>query len=73
MTALTRQSRYLAELGKDMIVCISAGNEGDSPMYIGKDFTASDSRVKALSHHRQRQADRLTYGRPTTPRWMSHS
>ncbi len=41
-------SRYLAELGKDMIVCISAGNEGDSPMYIGKDFTASDSRVKAF-------------------------
>lgn len=35
-------SRYLAEVGKDAIVCVAAGNEGDMPMSYEKTFSASD-------------------------------
>ena len=34
------RSRFLDELGKDAIICISAGNEGGLPMAVKKRFTA---------------------------------
>lgn len=39
-------NRYLAELGKDMIICLSAGNEGGTPISYSKTFTASDNSFK---------------------------
>lgn len=41
-------SRYLESIGKDMIICVSAGNEGSDPISIHKDFTASDNQVKTF-------------------------
>ncbi|MCM1449233.1 MAG: S8 family peptidase [Clostridiales bacterium] len=38
----------LAELGKSAIICISAGNEGDRPMFAGKKFTADDTTLKTF-------------------------
>lgn len=37
----TAGDRYLAEVGKDIIVCISAGNEGGIPLSITKKFASS--------------------------------
>lgn len=39
-------SKYLESIGKDMIICVSAGNEGTDPISIHKDFTASSTQVK---------------------------
>ncbi|MDE6206869.1 MAG: S8 family peptidase [Muribaculaceae bacterium] len=39
-------NRYLAEVGKDMIICMSAGNEGGTNIYLNKTFTASDNSIK---------------------------
>lgn len=41
-------SRYLAELGKEIIICLSAGNEGDEPISYVKNFTANDKSVKSF-------------------------
>lgn len=40
------RSQYMAEVGKDMLICVSAGNEGTSPVSLHKNFTASDKVVK---------------------------
>ncbi|MDE6526645.1 MAG: S8 family peptidase, partial [Muribaculaceae bacterium] len=37
----TAADRYLAEVGKEIIVCISAGNEGEVPLSISKKFASS--------------------------------
>lgn len=44
----TAQNKRLAELGNDMLICISAGNEGDYKMSYSKQFTASDKTVKTM-------------------------
>ena len=36
----------LAEYGKNIIICIAAGNEGDSNISLERDFTASDNTIK---------------------------
>ena len=41
-------SRYLTEFGKDMIICISAGNEGADRVSYHKDFTAQSRAVKTF-------------------------
>ena len=41
-------SRLLANLGKEMLICISAGNEGGSPLSLEKKLTASDRTVKTI-------------------------
>lgn len=41
-------NQYLSNLGKDMIICISAGNEGQSPVSLEKTFTATDKSVKTF-------------------------
>lgn len=41
-------SRLLANLGKDMLICISAGNEGGYPLSLEKKLTASDRTVKTI-------------------------
>ena len=42
----TASCKYLAEIGKEMLVCVSAGNEAGTPMSIQKQFTANDKQVK---------------------------
>lgn len=37
--------RYLAEVGKDIIICMSAGNEGSDKVSLYKEFTASDTQL----------------------------
>lgn len=49
-------SRMLDEIGKDVIICISAGNEGDIPMSVTKKFTSSELSVSTF----------FTSGRSTT-------
>lgn len=41
-------SKKLAEYGKDMLICISAGNEGQYNISLRKEFTASDNSVKTF-------------------------
>lgn len=41
-------NRYLAELGKDAIICISAGNEGMLPIALRKSFTSNDNNIKSF-------------------------
>ncbi|MCM1033712.1 MAG: S8 family peptidase [Odoribacter sp.] len=36
-------SQLLSNMGRDAIICVAAGNEGDVPMSITKTFTASDN------------------------------
>ena len=40
----------LEELGKEAIICISAGNEGNDSISIDKTFTASDNSYKTFYH-----------------------
>ncbi len=42
----TSQNKLLAKYGEKMLICISAGNEGDEPVSYHKAFTASDNSVK---------------------------
>lgn len=39
-------SKYLSELGKEMLVCISAGNEGGTQISLNKKFSAGDTQLK---------------------------
>lgn len=38
----------LAEAGKDMLITISAGNEGGEALWLNKNFTSSDNKVQSL-------------------------
>lgn len=38
----------LAELGEKGIICISAGNEGDMNIFVGKSFTKNDTQLKTF-------------------------
>lgn len=40
-------------LGEKAIICISAGNDGDSNMFIGKEFTADDTELKTFLQSNQ--------------------
>lgn len=40
--------RYLASLGEDAIVCISAGNEGTMPISLRKTFSTDDNEIKSF-------------------------
>ncbi len=40
------QNRYLEELGKDMIICVSSGNEASTNISYSKSFTSSDKSFK---------------------------
>ena len=42
------QNVRLAELGRDMLICVSAGNEGDYKMSLRKQFTSSDTQLKSI-------------------------
>lgn len=42
----TAACKYLAEVGKEMLITVSAGNEGGTPLYIHKDFKGGDNVVK---------------------------
>lgn len=44
----TASNKYLAELGKEMLICISAGNEGGDNVSLHKDFTASSGKVSTF-------------------------
>lgn len=46
-------SQALAEIGKDAILCISSGNEGDLNMSLRKTFTATDKSVKTFVIYNQ--------------------
>lgn len=39
-------NRYLDEIGKDILITFSAGNEGDAPISLKKTFTAGDTQLK---------------------------
>ncbi len=41
----TDQARFLAEKGKEMIICVSAGNEGQKNVSLHKDFVAGNLTV----------------------------
>lgn len=41
-------SKSLESLGERGIICIAAGNEGDSRMFVGKKFTASDNVLRTF-------------------------
>lgn len=41
------ESQKIAEYGKKMLICISAGNEGDYNVSLRKQFTASDATLKS--------------------------
>lgn len=42
----TAADRYLSDVGKDIIVCISAGNEGDVPLSLAKTFASGNTMLK---------------------------
>lgn len=42
----TASGAYLSEVGKEILVCVSAGNEGDTNISLSKTFTANDTEVK---------------------------
>ncbi len=44
----TAGDKYLAEVGKEMIICISAGNEAGNQVSYHKDFTYSDKIVRTF-------------------------
>lgn len=44
----TAGDKYLAQVGKEMIICVSAGNEGGTRMSYHKDFTSSDKTVRSF-------------------------
>lgn len=44
----TVQSKFFTELGKEMIICISAGNEGDQAISLGKNFSEGNTSVKTF-------------------------
>lgn len=41
-------NQYLSLAGKEAIICVSAGNEGDMPLVLSKDFTAESTTVKTF-------------------------
>lgn len=43
------QSQYLAKVGEDMIICVSAGNEGGQKISLHHDFTASAPEIKTFA------------------------
>ena len=45
----TNADRYLASIGKEMLVVVAAGNEATDPLSIRKTFTATDNSVKPSS------------------------
>lgn len=44
----TASNKFIAEAGKDMIICISAGNEGQAPVSLHKDFTSTSKSVSTI-------------------------
>lgn len=44
----TAADRFLAEVGKKMLITVSSGNEGSTPMSIRKKFAAGDTSVKTF-------------------------
>lgn len=42
------RSRWFERIGEDVIVCIAAGNDGDSPVSLSKTFTAGDRTLKSV-------------------------
>ncbi len=44
----TSLNRFLSEKGKEAIICLAAGNEGDSKMFVGKKFTQDDVELKTF-------------------------
>lgn len=44
----TAGDRYLAKVGEEMIICVSAGNEAGTPISYHKDFTSSDKTVRTF-------------------------
>lgn len=42
----TALNKYLAEVGKDIIICMSAGNEGATRISYSKNLTESDKQIK---------------------------
>lgn len=45
----TNADKYLADVGKEMIICISAGNEGADAVSVTKAMTASDKIVRTCA------------------------
>lgn len=45
-------NQYLAKVGKEMLITISAGNEGNTPLSIHKDFKAGDTELKTTFANR---------------------
>ena len=42
----TASNKFIAEMGKEMIICISAGNEGEEPISFHHDFTSTSKEAK---------------------------
>ena len=40
--------KFLEECGKESIICVSAGNEGDMPIALNQTFTAEDTELKSF-------------------------
>ena len=41
-------NKFLEECGKEAIICVAAGNEGDLPIAMNKTFTAEDKEMKSF-------------------------
>lgn len=41
-------NKFLEECGKEAIVCVAAGNEGDMPIALNQTFTAEDTELKSF-------------------------
>lgn len=50
-------SKAIAEIGKEAIVCIAAGNDGTKPNWISKTFTAGDTKVATLLQAKKTDKD----------------
>lgn len=44
----TATNQYLSKLGKDMVICVSAGNEGTTKISLEKTFTSGDNSLKTF-------------------------
>ncbi len=49
--------RYLAECGRDGVICVSSGNEGDLPIVMSKTFTPDDKQLKGFVSDNETMAE----------------
>lgn len=60
-------SQTLASLAKRGIICISAGNEGDVPLYVNYKFSSSDNEMKTFITSNKASGTVEVWGKDNTP------